>query len=452
MWFQGHTTLAMDGAGLRIGVPNRFFREWLEKQFQEQIDDACRRAFGKPMPVEFRIEPELFQKNYQRDVAEIEPPPVREPAKRPISDVPSTVQEPAPTQAPSDKFRPRPPQFTLGSFVVGTPNRVAHAAAAGLVDKLSSGVSPLFLYGGAAVGKTHLLRAIENDLRRKRRDLRIACYGCEEFTNEFVEAYRGNKLPPFRRKIRSLEVLLIDDVQFLGGKKGTQEEILHAFEAIQLRGGKVVLAGDVHPRRLGKLSEDLKSRFLSGMAAKLEPPNREMRRQIFAAKAAERGLAVGEDITGFVADQIRSSVREIEGAVNFLAHFAETLRVPLDFATARTALAELLRHSTPCVDVPTALAKACSLFQLSKTSLNDKSRAKSVAHPRMLVVYLVRKHTGAPYAEIGRRLGGLNHSTVMAAEKKVAERLVKDDSILLGDRLWKLRDAVEAFERELGAC
>jgi chromosomal replication initiator protein len=250
--------------------------------------------------------------------------------------------------------------------------------------------------------------------------------------------------------VRSLDLLLIDDVRFLAGKKATQEELFHAMEAIQHRGGQVVLTGDSHPRRISKVGEDLRSRFLAGMVAKLDPPTREMRRQLVASKAAERGLKLADDVVHFIADQVRAGAREIEGAANYLSHATKQADERLTVAEVRMLLADHVRHADVALDLPTAVSKAIEIFRLSKSRLQDRSRAKCVSEPRGLIIYLLRRFTGAAFSEIGRAIGGFNHSTVIAAEKRLRDRLLKDESVLIGDRRWRLQDAVDAFEREVG--
>jgi chromosomal replication initiator protein len=213
-----------------------------------------------------------------------------------------------------------------------------------------------------------------------------------------------------------------------------------------------VLGADSHPRRLAKVQEELKSRFVSGMVAKLDPPNHEMRRRILREKAVQRQMELAPEVIDFLAERLHANVCELEGAINFLQHYQETMQTELNLATAQTALAEVLRHSSPVLRVTDVQKKACELFNINTRTLKDRSRAKAVAHPRMFVLFLARKHTNATYSEIGQQVGGLNHSTVISAEKKIRIQIERDGEILLGDRSWKVRDAVEAFDRELGSA
>jgi chromosomal replication initiator protein len=442
LWFEGNARMSLDRDGVTISVPNRHFREWFEAQFGKEVAAAAEKALGRKTRVRFSIE--------NGEAKPVEPAKETTPAKSVPRQKPAarSKPEPIPTRLVAPSSPRRPSRYPLETFVVGSPNRVAHAAAAALVEHPNHSASPLYFYGGIGVGKTHLLRGIEDGLRRT--TLKVACYNCEEFANEFIEAYRAGKLSAFRRRVRSLDVLLIDDVQFLAGKRATQEELFHAMEAIQHRGGKVILTGDAHPRRLAKIGEDLRSRFLAGMAAKLEAPTREMRRQLVSIKAAERGLSLRDDVVHFIADQIRAGVREIEGATTYLALAVKRGDERLTVSEARTLLADLLRHADAELELPTALAKALEVFRVTKARLQDRSRTKAVSEPRALIIYLLRRFTGAAYSEIGRAIGGFNHSTVLAAEKRLREKLQKDESILIGDRRWKLQDAVDAFEREVG--
>lgn len=429
LWFGGNTNLTLTDDGLEIGVPNRFYRDWLERHFEDELRQAAGRAFGAPLPVRIRIDPALF-----RRVAPTRQAETSIVAPRPLPAAPAV----------------KPSRFDLDRFVVGPPNKVAHAAASSLIERPRHGYSPLFLFSGIGLGKTHLMKGIELGLTRRHSDLRVLGLSGEEFTNEYIESMKVGKLQAFRRKVRHVDVFLVDGVQFLCGKRATQVEFFHTLNSLQTRGAKVVLSADTHPRKLPKISEELKSRFVSGIVAKLDPPNLEMRRRIIDIKAAQRKMSLTAEVRDLLATQLRSTVGEIEGALNYLEHFCETLDRPIDLSSAKTALNEVLRHSVPVVRVGDVVKKACEVFGLNPKGLRARDRTRTVSHPRMLVLYLARKYTPSTYSEIGRQIGGLNHSTVIAAEKKIASLLKRDGEIVLGERHWKVRDAIEAFERDLG--
>ncbi|HVJ80829.1 MAG TPA: DnaA/Hda family protein [Planctomycetia bacterium] len=454
LWFGANAPISLERESIVVAVPNRFYQDWLEAEFQGELSAACASAFGKAMPVRFQIVEAETVKAGRKKAKAAEPAPSAKPAGRKSKPDPvETESEPVLSEAaappPAESPR-RSLRHSLARFIVGPPNRMAYSAIEAALADPRDGSGPIYLHGGIGVGKTHLLRGLSEGLKRRHSRLKIGCFGAEEFTNEFVDAWKKGQLPAFRKRIRALDVLLLDDVQFLAGKKATQEELFHALESIELRGGRVILTGDHHPRRIAKLQEELKSRFLGGTVAKIDPPNREMRRQIVAAKIIEKGVRAGEEVVQYIADQVRGNVRELEGAVNYLAHWNATVDSGITLAAVRDALSDVVRHVGAPLDLESVFDRICQFFHLTKARVKEKSRAKAVTEPRALVLYLLRKHSGAPYAEIGRLLGGMAHSSVLAAEKRVVARLAKDDVIALSDRKWKLRDAVEAFERELG--
>lgn len=461
LWFAGHTKLSLQDGVLQIGVPNRFYREWLESHFSEEIRACLLRVFAEPMEVRFRIDPTLFQQSYQRltDAADSDANVAGNGQAngsghltqgRALTANPLDARHGLLSPANLPPIVRKPSRFALAKFVVGTPNRVAHAAVSSLVDDVRAGYSPLLIHAGIGLGKTHLVRGLADELRQRQPGLKVMVVSCEEFTNQFVDAMRTGKLNSFRRKVRHLDVLIVDDVQFLANKRATQEEFLHTLNSLQNRNAKVVLTCDCHPRRLTKLSEELRSRFVSGMVAKIDPPNHDMRRQIVVDKAARRQMELARDVVDLLADNLRSNICELEGAVNYLEHYSETLDRPLDAVTARNALSEVFRHSSPMLQVGEIRKRFCDLFGIAPRILRQRTRTRSVSHPRMLLLYLTRKYTRATYSEIGQEIGGLNHSTVIAAEKRILAMIEKDSEILLGDRPMKVRDALDSFERDLG--
>lgn len=430
LWFGSNTRFQLEEGWLEVGVPNLFYREWLESHFQDTLRRVSEQVFGCELPIRFRIDPTLFRRIHS---ANEEAPAQRSKPKAKASQ---------PTR--------RPHRFDLRHFVVGATNRVAHAAVSALIENPRQGYSPLVLFGGIGLGKTHLVKAAEFALKERHPDLKVLALSCEEFTNDFVESMKLGRSSQFRKKVRHLDVLIVDDIQFLCGKRATQEEFFHTVNALEARGGKLLVTCGVHPRKLTKVQEEIKSRLVSGMVARLEPPNRDMRRQVLAEKGARKRLALDDEVLDYLASQLRGHMGELEGALNYLEHYAETMATPLTVDSARSALAEILRHNVPVLRVNEVLRRACDVFGVSPKSIKERRRARTISHPRMLVLYLARKYTPATYSEIGEHLGGFNHSSVIAAERKINQLLDDDGEMALGERPWKVRDAVEAFERELG--
>jgi chromosomal replication initiator protein len=326
---------------------------------------------------------------------------------------------------------------------------VAHAAAQSAVEDPDLVANPLVLHGPVGTGKTHLLEAIYVGLRRARPEWRVCFVTSEDFTNRFVQALRGGKLGPFRKHFRSCDALLVDDVHFLATKRATHEEFLHTLDVLLADGRPVALTCDVHPRLADGYTPELADRLLGGAVWGLAPPDEETRLGILRTRSAREDVAVPEDVLRYVATQLRGNVRELEGALHTLRHYAHVLGRAIDLDLARQALAERLRHAVRTVGLVDVDRAVCLVLRLPPGALQARQRTWAVSHPRMLAMYLARKHTTAAYSEIGRHFGGRNHSTAVAAEKKIRLGLGADAELATGERRVRLRDAVERIEREL---
>jgi chromosomal replication initiator protein len=288
-------------------------------------------------------------------------------------------------------------------------------------------------------------------VRSRQPGVRILHLTAEAFTNGFLDAMRSGTLPSFRARYRRAEALLVDDVHFLAAKRATQDEFLHTFNALMAEGAAIVLACDQHPRLVAKLTDELTTRFLGGMVVRLEAPDLATRRAILKAKAAARGVDLPEAVIGYVAEHLRASVRELEGALHSLIAHAVLAGKKLDLALAKTALRDTIRHTAQAVALKDVERAVCQLFQIDPETLKSEGRARAVSHPRMMAMYLSRKHTGAAYSEIGRFFGGRNHSTVIAAEKKVLGWLRDEQRNGLLAGFETVADILAALERALQA-
>jgi chromosomal replication initiator protein len=326
---------------------------------------------------------------------------------------------------------------------------VAHASAQSVVELPAESANPLVLYGTVGTGKTHLLEGIYAGLRRQHPDWRVCFVASEDFTNRFVQSMRLGKLAAFRSHFRQLDALIIDDLHFLAGKRATQEEFLHTLDVLLGEGRQLVAACDCHPKLAGEFAPELTDRLLGGAVWGLTPPDAETRLNILRAKAGRETPPITEEVLKYLAGQLRGNVRELEGALHSLRHFSRVTGRAIDLPLAGEALGDLLRHSIrvhQLVDVDRAI---CSALRLEPGTLQSKQRTWTVSHPRMLAMYLARKHTAAAYSEIGQHFGGRNHSTAVAAEKKVRQWLQNDEELTFGERRWRVRDMVELAEREL---
>jgi chromosomal replication initiator protein len=336
----------------------------------------------------------------------------------------------------------------LEDFIVGACNRVAHAAALSIVEQPDDAVTPLVFHGPVGVGKTHLLEGIYAGLKRNAQQR--PCYvTAEEFTTRFVHATHQGRMAAFRRHYRDVTALLFDDLHFLANRKATQVEFLHTLDVLVADGRPVVVALDCHPRLADELMPELVDRLLGGAVWGLLPPDAATRFDILRQKAAGAQPPIPEIVLRTLANCLRGNVRELEGAIHSLRHYAKVLGRPIDLALAREALGELIRHAVRVVTVAEVDAAVCAVLRLTPGTLQSKSRTWAVTHPRMLAVYLCRKHTAATYGEIARHFGAKTHSTAVAAEKKVRLWLDSDAALSFGNQTWNVRELLERIERHL---
>lgn len=444
LWFGEGVHLGVDGDSLVVGVPNGFFREWIQGHFAGCLAEAAEAVSGRALRLAFQVHDEA-EPSLGHVIADAPPGEGRR--------TPKTVPIPALPSAPPPSERPRNqarPARRLEDFITGPGNRLAHAAAVEMVQSAGASFNPLVIHGAVGLGKTHLLEGIGAGLRARHPNLRVVNVTAEAFTNGFLDALRTGGLPTFRSRYRGAGALIVDDAHFLAAKRATQDAFLHTFNVLIAEGAPIVLASDQHPRLVTKLTDELVTRFLGGMVVKLEAPDPQTRRAILKAKAMARGVDVPEPVLEYVAEHLRASVRELEGALHSLIAHAVLTGKRIDMALARSALRDTIRHTAQAVALKDVERAVCGLFQVSAESVRSDDRTRSVSQPRMLAMYLARKHTGAAYSEIGRYFGGRNHSTVIAAEKKVAAWLHAEDRNKLLAGFESTTDILAALERELG--
>jgi chromosomal replication initiator protein len=318
----------------------------------------------------------------------------------------------------------------------------------------SAGVAfnPLVIHGGVGLGKTHLLEGIGHALRLIHPARVVVQLTAEAFTNGFLEAMRAGNLNGFRARLRGAGGLIVDEIHFLAAKRATQDEFLHTFNALIDKGAPIILSADQHPRLISRLSEELVTRFLGGMVVKIEPPDFATRRAILQARAAARGVEVPESVISYIAEHLRTSIRELEGALQTVITQAALIGKQLDLNLAHAALKDMIRHTSQTVALRDVELAVCQLFQISAEALRSDSRARVLAYPRMLAMYLARKHTRAAYSEIGRYYGGRNHSTVISAEKKVERWLRAEECCSHLPGFESVAGLVADLERALSCC
>ena len=450
VWFRGHTKYTWEDGLLLIGVPNRHLQEYLQSRFTEMMRAAASEVFGRATEVRFTIDPELFQAA-RREQQEHDNKTSRQGDKQ--TERPAVIGEDSAPPSP----RPRVAATTrkrrwhrLSEFAVGICNRVAHASALSVIEAPGQSANPLVLHGPVGTGKTHLLEGVYSGLRKGHPDWRVCFVTAEDFTNRFVQSMRLGKLGAFRKHFRECDALLVDDLHFLATKRATQEEFLHTFDVLQREGKQLIVTCDVHPKLADEFSPELADRLLGGAVWGLTPPDADTRLEILRLKAAQAGeRSISEEVFHHLADQLRGNVRELEGALHSVRHYSKVTSRPIDLALVREALADLLRHSVRVVQLTEVDQAVCRVLKLENGALQSKQRAWAVSHPRMLAMFLARKHTAAAYSEVGQFFGGRNHSTAVAAEKKVRQWLQQDGELALGERRLRVREVMERVEREL---
>jgi chromosomal replication initiator protein len=399
-WFGPTRQAAFDpsaGSGvLTISVPSRVFADWIESRHGALL---AREAAAAGFPrLEIRFE--------------------------------SGAAEPAPAIAAAPGAA-RPivanPRFSFESFVVGSSNQFAHAAARAVAESPSRSYNPLFLYGGVGLGKTHLMHAIEQEVQRRNPDARVLYLSAERFLNDLINALRFERMHEFKRRYRELDVLLMDDVQFIAGKESTQEEFFHTFNALHDAQKQIVVTSDALPKEIPTLEERLRSRFEWGLIADIQPPDLEMKVAIIRKKAAAEKADIPNDVAMFIAGTVKSNVRELEGRLNRVLAFSSLTGKPLTIELAKETLRDIVGNEEQRAVPAEILKTVASHYGLRVSDMKAKSNAKPVAFPRQVAMYLCRKLTELSYPEIGRLFNDKHHSTVMHSVEKI-ERMIEDDA------------------------
>lgn len=442
-WFHQKTSLTVQDDELTIGAPSPFLADWYQKKFGAAVHGAARELLGPSARVRFNVDPDVAPAQFRG-------------ARSQDATAPAGAVEDKGTLAktPSDKpKRRRGRRFAdLRDFVKGPGNELALAAAQQVCESADANFNPLFFHGPVGTGKTHLLEGIYRKLRRENPEMQVVYLTSEAFANYFTDALRNHTLPSFRQRFRSVDVLLVDDVDFFEGKRGIQEEFLHTFKQLSSHGGLIVLTGNKHPRLSTKFSDELKTRFLSGMVCRLEAPGTETRKDIVRHKALQLSGRFSDEALAYVAERFRNNVRELEGALNCLETFARMTGKPVGLTAAKRVLADLERDCVRVIRMADVEEAVCNLFGVEAADLKSPKRGRAVSQPRMLAMYLTRKHTRAAYSEIGGYFGGRNHSTVIFAEKKVDDLVNKSGTIEVASQTWRIQDVLDSLEQQLRVC
>ncbi len=453
IWFNNSTRLTLTGGYLKVGVPNLFIASWIENHFSIQISQAAREVTGSTLKISFTIDPELSG-SQRRTQLDSQAQLVAKARNRSVLDrTRSTGIKP-----PEKKLK-----LFMDTFVVGQSNELAYNAAKAVVNEQKSPFNPLFIHGGYGVGKTHLMQGICNAVSKKRPQTNWQYLSAEDFVNQFVLGLKLKKLEQFRRKMRQTDLLAIDDIHFLASKPSTQEEFLHTFNTINLAGKQVVLASDAHPKMIGQLSEKLVNRFVSGMVVKINNPDFQTRCQICRQYAETMtGASFGksttqnkfpENVIRYVAENLRTNVRELEGAMLKLIAFSALQNEKINLAMAQTVLAEHLARTDPIVHVSDIESAVATYFGLTPANIHSSKKDRTVALARHFSMYLTRIHTKMSSSEIGRFMGNKNHATVLLACKRIEDLIERNADLHwlspTGNKIAKTKTVLAQLEASI---
>ena len=413
-WFKPTELMAEDAASLTVRVPNTWFAEWLRSNYSTLIQDALREIQRPGVAVEFKPESE-------------DPP-----APGPLAERPN-LREAADTSPVWLN-----PRYIFDTFVVSSCNQFAHAAAMAVAEQPARAYNPLYIYGGVGLGKTHLMQAVGNHVRKHRLQMRYI--SSEQFMNELINSIRFEKTNEFRARYRRLDLLLIDDIQFLAGKERTQEEFFHTFNSLYDSQKQIVITSDVTPREIPTLEERLRSRFEWGLMADMQPPDLETKVAILRKKAEAEEAALPDDVALFIASASKSNIRELEGALIRVVAYASMSGREISLDLAKETLRDFLTPEAPVVTVESIQKQIANYYNLKVSELKSRNNSRLVAFPRQIAMYLCKQNTDCSLPEIGRRFGGKHHSTVIHAINKIEHKRLREKDF---DRL------LESFTQSL---
>ncbi|EUJ28630.1 Chromosomal replication initiator protein DnaA [Listeria grayi] len=410
-WMKSTTAHSLEGNHFIISAPNNFVRDWLEKSYTQFIATILQEITGNTYDVQF-IDGE------QEEKFEYVTP------KKHLDDI---------EENPENSKHMLNPRYVFDTFVIGSGNRFAHAASLAVAEAPAKAYNPLFIYGGVGLGKTHLMHAVGHYVQQHKENANVMYLSSEKFTNEFISSIRDNKSEEFRAKYRNVDVLLIDDIQFLAGKEGTQEEFFHTFNTLYDEQKQIIISSDRPPKEIPTLEDRLRSRFEWGLITDITPPDLETRIAILRKKAKADGLDIPNEVMLYIANQIDSNIRELEGALIRVVAYSSLVNKDITAGLAAEALKDIIPNNKPTVITIKAIQAAVGeYYHVRLEDFKAKKRTKSIAYPRQIAMYLSRELTDASLPKIGDEFGGRDHTTVIHAHEKITQ-LIKSDMNLKND-------------------
>ncbi|RKQ16484.1 chromosomal replication initiator protein DnaA [Ureibacillus endophyticus] len=409
-WLKSTKLLSYKGSNVTIAAPNSFARDWLENHYVHLIAGILSELTGEDLFIKF-----VVQKDQDDDSEDLPVPQVMQ-----VNTVDHSEITPGMLN----------PKYTFDTFVIGSGNRFAHAASLAVAEAPAKAYNPFFIYGGVGLGKTHLMHAIGHYVLEHNPNAKVVYLSSEKFTNEFINSIRDNKAVDFRNKYRNVDVLLIDDIQFLAGKESTQEEFFHTFNTLHTESKQIVISSDRPPKEIPTLEDRLRSRFEWGLITDITPPDLETRIAILRKKAKADGLDIPNEVMHHIANQIDTNIRELEGALIRVVAFSSLVNRDITAELAAEALKDIIPNAKPrmisILDIQTAVGE---YYQIKLEDFAAKKRTKSIAFPRQVAMYLSRELTDFSLPKIGEEFGGRDHTTVIHAHEKISSMLKEDQQL-----------------------
>ena len=400
-WFKPTSFVDDIGDELQIRVPNNLFRDWLTKHYGGVIKEALDELGRENLKITFSTKTKIGS---NQPTEKPEPPLLKKPTKQ------------------ASRPRGLNPRYSFGTFVVGSSNQFAHAAALAVAEAPSRSYNPLYLYGGVGLGKTHLMHAIGQYLLGQNDQLKLTYISSERFMNEMINAVRYDRILEFRERYRALDVLLVDDIQFLAGKVGTQTEFFHTFNSLYDAQKQIILSSDCPPNEIPSLEERLRSRFKMGLIADIQPPDLETKVAILKKKAAAEGVPLADGVALYIAGRIRSNIRELEGSLIRLLAYASLTGSEISLSLAQDVLRDILDPEDQNVTIEVIQKFIANYYHLKVTDLKSRNNSQNVTLPRQIAMYLSKSLTNNSLPQIGKSFGGKHHSTVIHSIKKIEQR------------------------------
>lgn len=411
-WLKSTKLLSYKGSNITIAAPNSFAREWLENHYVHLIAGILAELTGEDLLIKF-----VVQKDQENTDFDLPAPIIQTQTNENLENAPGMLN----------------PKYTFDTFVIGSGNRFAHAASLAVAEAPAKAYNPFFIYGGVGLGKTHLMHAIGHYVLEHNPNAKVVYLSSEKFTNEFINAIRDNRPGDFRNKYRNVDVLLIDDIQFLAGKESTQEEFFHTFNTLHTESKQIVISSDRPPKEIPTLEDRLRSRFEWGLITDITPPDLETRIAILRKKAKADGLDIPNEVMHYIANQIDTNIRELEGALIRVVAYSSLVNQDISTELAGAALKDIIPNAKPRVitilDIQEAVGEH---YHIKLEDFTSKKRTKSIAYPRQVAMYLSRELTDFSLPKIGEEFGGRDHTTVIHAHEKIS-KLLKEDQQLQQD-------------------